>query len=126
MPDSNGININLITEHSKLTFENIRYHVVTYMNANARRPQNNSQMCTYLSKTLTDEGHIKITEEFDKFRIDGVAVVTLSFKILMAKAVVDTRATVSDLRENLTTLDTCMASVSSNVELFNLHVKENT
>ena len=78
-----------------------------------------------LSKSLTDEGRIKIIEEFDKCRIYGVVVDTLLFKLSMSKTVVDTRSTEIHLRENLTTLDTHVASMSSNAELFNLHVKGN-
>ena len=48
MPDSDGIDRNLIIECGRLTFENIRDHAVTYMNDDARWPQNNLQMCTCL------------------------------------------------------------------------------
>ena len=42
----------------------------------------------------------------------------------MAKAIVDVQAMTSYLRENLVPLDACVSTVSSNIELFNLHVKE--
>ena len=68
---------------------------------------------------------MKVVEESDNYRANGIAIGTLCFKILMYKAVVDTRATESYLRENLTSLDSFMESANSNIELFNLHVKEN-
>ena len=64
-------------------------------------------------------------EEAESYTLNGVAIGTLCFKLLMSKAVVDTRATASYLRENFTSLDTYMTTVHSNVELFNIHVKEN-
>ena len=123
--DSNGIERNLFTKYSILILENIRDYDIQNMNTNSGWAQNNVQMHVSLSKSLTDEGHIKIIEEFDKYRIDGVAAGTLLFILLMAKAAVDARAIESYLRENLTTLDTRMASASLNVELFNLGAKEN-
>ena len=40
MPDSNGINRNLIVECDRLTFENIQDLAVTYINDDARRTKN--------------------------------------------------------------------------------------
>ena len=64
-------------------------------------------------------------EEADSYTINELAICTLHFKLLMSKAMVDTRAIASYLRENLVSLDTCMVIVHSNVELFNLHIKDN-
>jgi hypothetical protein len=47
------------------------------------------------------------------------------FKYIMQKAVVDTRATSSFFRENLTSLDTYITTVDSNIELFNQYVRVN-
>ena len=76
-----------------------------------------------LTKFLTEEGNLKIIEETNSYTSNGVAIGALHFKLLMSKAVVDTRATASHLRENLTSLNTCMVTAHSNVELSNLHVK---
>mmetsp|Transcript_26511 Transcript_26511/g.47908 ORF Transcript_26511/g.47908 Transcript_26511/m.47908 type:complete len:172 (+) Transcript_26511:524-1039(+) len=43
----------------------------------------------------------------------------------MQKAIIDTRATSSLLRENLSSLDTYMATIKSNIEEFNEYVKQN-
>ena len=42
----------------------------------------------------------------------------------MLKVVVDARATASHLRENLALLDSYRATVKSNIELFNSHMKK--
>ena len=95
------------------------------MNEPNRRAQNNVQILIFLAKSLTNDGHIKIVKESDRCRANRIAIGTLYFKLLMTKAVLDTRATASHLRENLTSLESYMASVNSNLELFNLHVKGN-
>ena len=125
IPDSNGEDRSLLTEHGRLTEEDIRNHANTCMANESRQAQNNVQMHNCLTKSLTEEGHLKIMEEADSCTSNGLAIGTLHFKLLMSKAVVDTRATASHLRENITSLDACVVTVHSNVELFNLHVKEN-
>ena len=125
IPDSEGVNRNSITEYGRLTDEYIRNHALTYMANPSRRAQNNVQLYASLSNSLTEEGHIKIIQETEKYQINHVPIGTLFFKLLMSKAVVDTRATASHMRENLTSLDVCIGTINSNIELFNQHVKEN-
>jgi hypothetical protein len=75
------------------------------------------------------EGRIKILAEQDKYHVgEGTnrrACAALLFKLLMQKAIIDTRATASLLRENLSSLDTYMSTVKSNIEQFNKYVKVN-
>ena len=102
----------------------MRNNSLTYINDPNRKAQSNVQMHVCLSKSLTDEGHIKRVEEANIYRANGIAIRTLYFKLLTSKAVADTRGTANYLRENLTSLDSFMASVNSNIESLNLHVKE--
>ena len=63
--------------------------------------------------------------EHNRYKIDGRSSGSLYFKLLMQKAIVDTRATASHLRENLTNLDSYIGTVNSNIQLFNQYVKVN-
>ena len=47
------------------------------------------------------------------------------FKLMMKNAIIETRATATHLRENLTNLDTYMSTVNSDIENFNNDVKVN-
>ena len=47
----------------------------------------------------------------------------LLYKILIQKAIIDTRATTYKFRISLNNLSTYMGTVNSNIELFNHHVK---
>ena len=125
IPDSDGAARNLLTECVILTEQETRDHALTDMNDPNRRVQNSFQMHIFLAKSLTNEGHIKIMQEADSYRSKGIAIGALYFKLLTSKAVVDTRSTASYLRENLTSLESCVASVNSNVDSFKLYVKEN-
>jgi hypothetical protein len=79
--------------------------------------------------SLTEEGHLKIFTEQDKYHIGAANDCTPSgpilFKLLMQKAIIDMRATSSLLRENLSGLDTYMATIKSNIKEFNEDVKQN-
>jgi hypothetical protein len=57
--------------------------------------------------------------------MEGTHSGIMLFKLLMRKANTDTKATASQLRENLTNLDSYMSTVNSNIELFNQHVNVN-
>jgi len=57
--------------------------------------------------------------------VNGKESGVLLFKLIMQKAVVDTRATSSFFRENLTSLDSYITTIDSNIELFNQYVNIN-
>jgi hypothetical protein len=73
---------------------------------------------------MTEAGKLKIMKESDAYNLDGILSGPLLLKLILKKAIIDSRATSANLREQLTTLDSCMASVDCNVELFNQHVTE--
>jgi hypothetical protein len=134
IPDANGNDRNLITEYGRLTMEEITTHVRTYVlpaqgqqapPAN-RRAQNDYQLFLCLSTSLTEAGHIKLLAERDRYTINGHRSGSLYFKLLMKKAIIDTRATASQLRTNLINLDSYMNVVDSNIRLFNQYVKINS
>jgi hypothetical protein len=57
--------------------------------------------------------------------MEGMHSGIMLFKLLVRKANTDTRARASQLRENVTNLDSYMSTVDSNIEFFNQHVKVN-
>jgi hypothetical protein len=60
----------------------------------------------------------------DAYYVDGILSGPLLLKLILKKAIIDSRATSANLQEQLTTLDSYMVSVDCNVELLNQHVKE--
>ena len=65
----------------------------------------------------------KIVNEEDKYTLQDNESAALLYKLLMSKAIVDTRATTFQFRNYLDTLEEYMINVGSNIELFNMHVK---
>ena len=74
---------------------------------------------------MTEAAHLKIVAESNKCMDDETPVDELIFKLMMQKAVIDTRATSTHLRENLNSLDTYMSTVNSDIENFNQYVQVN-
>jgi hypothetical protein len=109
--------------------ETLRNTVTGYVNNQTRQSQNDYQMFHCIMNSLTEEGHLKILTEQDKYHIgaanDRTPSGPLLFKLLMQKAIIDTRATSSLLRENLSSPDTYMATIKSNIKEFNEYVKQN-
>jgi hypothetical protein len=82
-------------------------------------------MLSCIKESLSDAGKLKILSESDKWKVNGKESGVLLFKIIMQKAVIDTRATSSFFRENLTSLDAYITTIDSNIELFNQYVNIN-
>jgi hypothetical protein len=132
IPDSTNTNRNLIKKYGQLTTDNILTHAQGYIFAENRASQNNMQMYNCITNSLSKAGHLKILAEQDKYYVEDPNNANnkrpsgpLLFKLLMQKAVIDTRATASLLRKNLSSLDTHMSVVKSNIEEFNKYVKIN-
>jgi hypothetical protein len=125
IPDAHGNNHDLINEYGQLTDEQIRNHCATYIANDTRQAQNNAQLYHCIQNTLTKEGQLKILAERDKYHINHVPCGPLLFKLLMQKAIIDTRATASLFRDNLSSLDTYIVTVNSNITDFNDYVKRN-
>jgi len=125
IPDSNGIQRNLITNYGQLTLQDVQNHVDSYIQLQTRKAQNAVQMFKCISSSLTEDARLKIVAETDVYTRNGAEAGPILFKLLTQKAVVDTRSTTNYFRENLSSLDTYMASINSNIVEFNNYVKLN-
>ena len=96
------------------------------MDANSHQAQNNVQLYHCMLNSLTKAGKLKILAESQKYHTRESPCGPLLFKLLMQKAIIDTRATATMFRDNLSSLDTYMSSVNSDVKRFNDYVKLNS
>ena len=117
-------NRNLIQDYGNITMDQIRNHCQGYVLNHTRQAQHQFQLYQCLMASLTDKGRLKIASETDKYSVNNIKCGPLLFKRLMSKAAIDSRATVSHIRENLANLDSYMTKVQSNISLFNSYVKE--
>ena len=120
----NNQGINLLTEYGRITTDDITANA-TYMGMQNRLAQNDAQMYHCIKNSLTPEAERKILAERESYHINNVPSGPLLFKLLMQKAIIDTWATSSLMRENLSNLDSYITTVKSDIEEFNRYVKMN-
>ena len=115
---------NLIEEYGRYTLEELRTHVLTYYNQATRTAQYANMMYYCILNSITEEANNRIINEQDKYVINGISSGPLVFKFLMTVVTIDTRATVTNLRMDLSNLDTYISVVQFDIDKFNLYVKE--
>jgi hypothetical protein len=123
IPDVDGVLRHLVHNYGQLTLEDVSAFVANFIGQETRQAQNNVQFYYCIANTLDERGHLRVVSEAELYTIEGTHIGIVLFKLLMRKANTDTRATASQLRENLTNFDSYMSTVDSNIELFNQHVK---
>ncbi len=116
--------INLFTGYGRLTTEQIIQNS-NHVGNQDWQAQNNVQLYHCIKNSLTTEAKRKILAERESYHINGVPSGPLLFQLLMQKAIIDTWATSSLMRENLSNLDSYMTTVKSDIEECNRYVKMN-
>ena len=116
--------LNVIDHYGEISLEDVRQECERYIRLPSRRSQHSYQMYECIMNSLTDSARIKITPDADLYTIDGIRCGPLLYRYLMSKAAIDTRVTLSHIRENLSNLDTYMTTIASNITSFNEYVKE--
>ena len=64
-------------------------------------------------------GTAKIVTKTNKYYIENHPYGYLLFKKILQKTILETSETASNMRENLSSLDTYIATVNSNINIFN-------
>jgi hypothetical protein len=124
--DGQVVNFNLIEEFGRFTLEELRTHVLTYYNQPSRTAQNANMMYYCIINTITEDANSRIINEEARYVINGINSGPLLFKFLMNVVTIDTRATITNLRMDLSSLDSYIGVVQFNIDKFNLYVKEKT
>ena len=110
--DNNNDPRNIITEYGCLKTRTLEADANNWVDQETRKAQNNHMMMECMMASITEACFYKISNEDSKYKQKGVKVASLLFKLLMAKAIVDTRATTYQLRHNLSNLDNYMSTVN--------------
>lgn len=114
---------NIIKKYGFLSVQEMQTLIGTYLIQYTRQTRNNQMMIQCLFVSLADKRFNKISYAHRSYMENNVESATLLFKLLMQKSMINTRARTYQLCCSLDNLDHYMVSVNSNIELFNLHVK---
>jgi hypothetical protein len=115
---------NLLTQYGQVSWDQVHAHVSSYVNIHSRASQDSMTLYLCLKNSLTKEAHTKMELFANQFTFgeneSGVALLHL----IIAQSYVDTPATTRLARENLSGLDGYITRVNSDIEKFNLYVRE--
>ena len=124
MRNGHPVQFDLIQEFGMVTMAEVLAEVMTYVATQSRRAQNAVMMYHCIMATLTEEAHSRIVTESHRYTINGIPNGPLLFRFLLHTITIDTRATTTYIRLNMSNLGTYISVVDNDIEKFNLYVKE--
>ena len=114
----------LIQSYGLITIEECQAFAITYLAAKDRRGQNSGMLYQFLSDSLTDAASAMMLTQMEKYTINGEQDGMCFLKIIIAKAHVDTMASVNALRTSLSNLDHKMKECKGNILDFHQYVHQ--
>jgi hypothetical protein len=124
-PKNGASKINLIADYGRITLERIQEVEDERMNQATRLAQDNRDLYECLNNSLTTEGLAKVRINEAEY-IRGKPLLPsgiLFLKILIRESYLDSDATTSMIRTQLSNLDTYIGQVRNDVNKFNKHVQ---
>ena len=123
----NSATLNLIKDYGHISLEQVQNFARTFIGHQSRAAQDDAQLYLCVMRSLSKEARSKVTLKKKDYMIDfnnveytcGIALL----KVVIQLSHIDTNATVRALRQELSSLDTYMVKVNSNIELFNQYVR---
>jgi hypothetical protein len=115
---------NLIENYGRITLESIRAFEASYIALQVRPAQDTYMLYKCLMKSISKEGKSKITIWKDQYHVNGMPSGNLLLKVIIRESHLDTNATISTIRTNLSNLDTYMLKIGGDITKFNTYVKE--
>lgn len=122
-PNDLTVRAHLCDSYGLVTLQQVRAHAASYVNAQTRTAQNSMQLYQCIMATLTREGKAKVHLSHADYTVQGHNSGTCLLKVVIGLSYIDTNATTTFIRGRLSSLDTFIRSVDSNIEKFNEHVK---
>jgi hypothetical protein len=127
IPNENATAIDLIDGYGRLTMDDVRNHVTGYISQQTRQAQNAVQMYHFLIDSLSEQGRLHIITEKKAYTVSVAGIEypngPMLFKLIMSKAIIDTRSTSSHIQANLMNLPSYISTIDSDIIRFNEYVK---
>jgi hypothetical protein len=121
---------NLLSQYGLIPLASIRAHVFSYYGTQTKQAQDSFMVCQSLLSSLSVDFLKLITADSQHYHLPAIVVADgpipagpLLLKVIISKAHVDSRATITFIRTSLTLLDDKMIEVDSNIKVFNFFVK---
>ena len=123
IPDDDGIDIDLVSEHGMLSHEAIsNWATAVIVGQQTRTAQDNEMLYTCLFNSTSEDVKKKLLSKTSK--INGTEIAALLYKHLVATVEVETKATVAQIRIKLMNLHNTIATLNYDIDAFHLHLEE--
>ena len=121
-PTAQPIALPFLANHGKITRYEVQEHAATYVGAQTRDAQDSIMLYNLLWNSLSAAGRTKVGVKAEQYVIQGITAGVPFLKIIIEDSGVETHATVSNIRMQLTSLDEYMSTIGSDIKKFNVHV----
>ena len=109
--------------YGKIELETIQEWEQTYCKLRCRAAQDTVMLYQCIMNLLSDEGKAKVLIWKDEYQIEGYELGIALAKVVIRESHLDTNATVSTIRTQLSSLDKFILTIGSDITKFNQHVK---
>jgi len=112
-----------LSHYGEIDLEHCREHALTYYNQQNRAAQDSMQLYTCIMNSLSRTGRNKITGFRSQYTINGVPIGILLLKVVVRESYIDTNATTTYIRDQLSSLDEYLPMIDYDIGKMNLHVQ---
>ena len=114
--------MSLIDNYGVITLEQIRRWEGKYVHLQVRPAQDTWMLYQCLMNSISKEGKDKVTIWKNQYTTRGFLSGNLLLKIIVRESYLDTNATTANIRKKLSSLDTYILTIGSDITKFNIHV----
>ena len=109
--------------YGKIELETIQEWEASYCEQTCRAAQDTVMLYRCIMNSLSDEGKAKVLIWKDEYQVNGYELGIALAKVVIRESHLDTNATVSTIRTQLSNLDKFILTIGSDITKFNQHVK---
>jgi hypothetical protein len=120
--DSSAVSRNLLTHYGLLSLANVRDKALTYIGTETRDVQVSAQLVRVILTSVENRVLLELLMRSAEYTVNGVEDGPCMLKALISTVSVETRATVSYIRQQLAAMAVLMVKCASNIIDFNLEV----
>ena len=127
IPDDNGIDRDLITEHGMLSYDAIRAWATTnVVGQSTRTAQDNNMLYQCLYNSVSEDVKKKLVPKIDSAKMGKIMIAALYYKCIISTVEVETKATVAHIRMNLIYLKEKIKEQEYDITAFHGYVEQLT
>ena len=119
----NLTDLNIFENYGQLIPSEITFQATTYVKEDTRQTENNDQLYHSLKNLLNAAVTANIFADSTMYHIGSNTYGYLLFKLLLHKSIIDTSSACSKMRDNISSLDTQIATINFDIQKFNEYTK---